>query len=197
MDFVVWNVGMVDHIPDNIHNLYWFINVPIRIRNIPNTVTHLILGNAFNQELQIGQIPDNVTHLTFGWFFNQKIEKGHLPDSIKCLAFGHHFDQVLKADTIPSNLEVIKCIHRNTPIDLTNIPRYIRVYMYTSGCSKISLSGTKHHVYVQSDAFRQNLIDGEVEGVHYIDTVVENGEEYILVNGDDYEHVATLKSARK
>ena len=52
---------------------------------IPNCITHLTLGNEFNQP--INNIPKSITHLTFGENFNQAIN--NLPKSITHLTFGN------------------------------------------------------------------------------------------------------------
>jgi hypothetical protein len=69
--------------------------------DIPNTVTHLIFDNKFNQRLQEGIIPNSVTHLIFGEQFNQGLHPGDIPSSVIHLEFGYQFNQGLIPGDIP------------------------------------------------------------------------------------------------
>ena len=78
-------------------------------RNLPDTLTHLIFGSMFNQQVDnlpknlimltfgrnfnenVDKLPNTITHLTFGEYFNKKIDK--LPNSITHLTFGESFDK--------------------------------------------------------------------------------------------------------
>ena len=52
---------------------------------VPNSVTHLIFGFGFNQELIPGCIPNSVTHLTLGKLFNQELNQYNIPKSVQIL----------------------------------------------------------------------------------------------------------------
>jgi hypothetical protein len=45
-------------------------------------VTHLTLGENFDQFLSLGSIPDSVTHLAFGYYFNQPLIVNCIPNSV-------------------------------------------------------------------------------------------------------------------
>ena len=91
-----------EHIPNSATHLIFRDNFNQEITDlIPITVTHLIFGDSFNQEIK-NAIPPNVTHLTFGRDFNQQI-KGAIPHSVTHLTFGKHFNQEIK-EAISSNV---------------------------------------------------------------------------------------------
>ena len=96
----------LEKIPDNIEelviNLTEKIQINSIIRNIdknektfPNKLTHLILGDYFNQSINL---PNSLTHLKFGFSFNQPI---NLPNNLTHLTFGDYFNQPI---TLPNSL---------------------------------------------------------------------------------------------
>jgi len=73
------------------------------VRNIPQSVTHLILGGdstrpaqgrGFNKSIK-NCIPLSVTNLVFGCIFNQPI-CGSIPHSVTHLKFGKHFNKSVR-----------------------------------------------------------------------------------------------------
>jgi hypothetical protein len=67
-------------------------NIPID-DDIPNSVTHLTLGNIFNQPLKKDDIPTTVTHLTFDSYFNHQLNKNDIPNSVTHLTLGNMFNK--------------------------------------------------------------------------------------------------------
>ena len=69
--------------------------------SLPISLTHLTLGNKFNQHLnKTLSCLHLLTHLTLGKEFNQLID--FFPPSLTCLAFGKKFNQPI--NNLPSNL---------------------------------------------------------------------------------------------
>jgi hypothetical protein len=58
------------------------LNIFKKIKNYPNTLTHLNFGWEFNQPIEVRVLPQSLTHLTFDGYFNQPIEKDVLPQSL-------------------------------------------------------------------------------------------------------------------
>lgn len=101
---------------------------PIKIQ-IPNNITHLIIGCDMESELVPGIIPRTVVKLSFrgmfnkpiapksiptsvielelGGNFNQKIGPGVIPLSVRVLIFGNCFDQCLEPGIIPHGVNKI------------------------------------------------------------------------------------------
>lgn len=72
-------------------------------RFIPNSVTHLVLGNGFNDFVDEGTIPPFVTHLTFGdGFCRPFYGKNCIPSSVTHLTFGSRFNQPIEGHVSPS-----------------------------------------------------------------------------------------------
>lgn len=200
---VLWDIDIcleVGYIP---YGVTWLefdhnFNQKLEKNHIPNSVTHLFFGGRFNQPLEKGHIPNGVIYLSFGRFFNQKIEKNHIPDSVTHLSFGQCFNQKLDPESIPADLKYVTCVCRNTPIDLSNIPLYVEVFIIPYYDNEnIVLSNVRHKIHVNAGHLDKQIIDNEMEGVYYIDTIEKNSIKYILVHGDDYIPVTTAKSARK
>lgn len=186
------------HIPNSVTHLTFGdeFNQKLHKDHIPNSVTHLSFGDEFNQKLRVGHIPDGVTHLKFGYGFNQKLCGGRIPISVTHVTFGNNFRQILHVDDIPSVISIYN-EGRCQPIDLTHIPPYVNIYMDSVG--KIKLGQVKHKIYLKAthDRHQTKIINGKVEGVHYVETIVENDVEYLVVHSDDYKPYTTRKSARK
>ena len=82
---------------------------------IPNSVTHLIFSQHFDQNVEVC-IPNSVTHLSFGFHFNQPV-RGGIPNSVIHLSFGNYFDQTIK-DGIPNSVTHLSFgSHFNKSID--------------------------------------------------------------------------------
>lgn len=199
------NVG---YIPNGVTFLSlgdWF-NQPLDIGHIPDSVTHLVFGDWFDQPLKPGHIPDSVTHLVFGDSFNQLLDVGHIPDSVIHITFGEGFRN--EFNNIPNSLESIICHHNNDLACFINVPLYIRMYITLSyfgeadpdpdyeSEQELILSGVRHQLYIESGYLDKRIKNGTMEGAHYIDTIKEDGIEYLVVRGDDYVPMRA-KSARK
>lgn len=165
----------------------------IELRNgcIPDNVTHLIFGDSFNQPLEKGCIPDGVTDLMFGQSFNQKLDIGHIPDSVVRVTFGTCFNQAPEKCHMPSSLDTIIYRDRNVIINTVNISPNTRVHLIPRGKSK-----NIYLVNVKSCHLDTRIMSGEIQGVHYVDTIEENGITYLLVQGDAYVPNNRAKSAR-
>lgn len=154
---------------------------------IPDYVTHVKFGYHFNKPLAEGHIPNGVTHL----IFNHQLKAGDLPNSLKHITFGKYYDYVLSHNCISPNLETITCMDRNTPINLSNIPLYIDIYLHPNYMydydKPISLTNVRHQVYVKSGGFDVDIMKNKVAGVFYITTVItSDNNKYLLVRGGDY-----------
>jgi hypothetical protein len=71
---------------------------------LPISLTHLTFGNGFNQTLAPGVLPISLTHLTFGESYNKLLEPGVLPISLTHLTFGNEFNQTLEPGVLPISL---------------------------------------------------------------------------------------------
>ena len=60
------------------------------VSQLPNSLTHLIFGWKFNQDMR-NALPNSIIHLTFGYCFNKDVS--NLPNSITYLTFGRSFNQ--------------------------------------------------------------------------------------------------------
>ena len=85
-------------LPDSITHLTLGDNFNQKLDNLPNSLTHLTLGYAFNQKLD--NLPNSLTHLTLGDNFNQKLD--NLPNRLTHLTLGYTFNQ--KLDNLPNSL---------------------------------------------------------------------------------------------
>jgi hypothetical protein len=83
------NMGLLDFLPQSLVSFESLIFCDVSIDNLKTltNLTHLTLGNKFNQK--IDNLPCSITHLTLGDNFNQKID--NLPCSITHLTFGKSF----------------------------------------------------------------------------------------------------------
>lgn len=183
-------------IPNSVINLMFdhSFNQKLETGHIPNSVINLTFKGLFDQKLEVGHIPDSVTNLTFGTCFNQPLKKGHIPDSVVCLSFGIMFNHVLEPEIIPMNLETLSCYHNHATI-LSKVPLYIKVY-YSTYMPSIDLTNIRHLVRIRSGGLNDKIIDGEIKGVYYVNRVIENDVDYLLVHGDDYVYMPPAKSAR-
>src|SRR5205814_5864819 len=79
---------------------------------LPDKLTHLKFGDAWNQDLEPGMLPRGIVHLEFGSIFcvweceyysqfNRLIKKDVLPDTLTLLRFGHKFNQPLDKNVLP------------------------------------------------------------------------------------------------
>lgn len=198
MEFRVKQHEDICKIPRDTRVLVWNVDIELRNGCIPDSVTHLIFGDSFNQPLEKGCIPDGVTDLMFGQSFNQELDIGHIPDSVVRVTFGTCFNQAPEKCHMPSSLDTIIYRDRNVIINMVNISPNIRVHLIPRGKSKnIYLANVKNRIYVKSCHLDTRIMNGEIQGVHYVDTIEENGITYLLVHGDAYVPNNRAKSARK
>lgn len=92
---------------------------------LPDSITHLSLGNACNQPIIPGFIPNSVTHLTFGTKFNQLLIQNCIPDSVTHLLLSGDFNQLLIPGALPRSLKYLlmdrdNCKY-NQPLVIVNI----------------------------------------------------------------------------
>uniref|UniRef100_A0A6C0C8Z9 F-box domain-containing protein n=1 Tax=viral metagenome TaxID=1070528 RepID=A0A6C0C8Z9_9ZZZZ len=76
---------------------------------IPLRATHLSFDDRFDKSIK-GIIPHSVTHLALGNLFDQRINDGDIPNSVTCLEFGAIFmegGQDLKV-VIPPSVKILK-----------------------------------------------------------------------------------------
>eukprot|EP01111_Echinosteliopsis_oligospora_P013846 TRINITY_DN5073_c0_g1_i2.p1 TRINITY_DN5073_c0_g1~~TRINITY_DN5073_c0_g1_i2.p1 ORF type:complete len:316 (-),score=38.83 TRINITY_DN5073_c0_g1_i2:33-980(-) len=87
--------------------------------DLPATITHLTLGDQFNQAVD-NLLPSSITHLKFGFEFNQSVD--NLPPSITHLKFGNQFNQPV--NNLPSSIIFLgfDC-YFNQPVD--HLPGFI------------------------------------------------------------------------
>jgi hypothetical protein len=89
---------------------------------LPTSLTHLIFGNYFNQNITKNVLPNNLTHLTFGDNFNKVIKKDVLPTSLTHLVFSANYCQTI--EEFPPNLTYFIDGYRN----LHEIPTTLKVF---------------------------------------------------------------------
>ena len=88
----------VEFLPDSITHLILGNSFKQKVDNLPSNLTHLTFGHGFNR--QVDNLPSNLTHLTFGNEFKQPVES--LPNSITHLTFGDAFNQPV--DKLPNSI---------------------------------------------------------------------------------------------
>eukprot|EP01133_Synstelium_polycarpum_P009811 gene9811-11460_t len=73
---------------------------------LPTQLTHLCLGDQFNQQIIVGSIPSSVTHLKLGTHNTHIISPGSLPQSLTHLILGcTRFNHPLRPNSLPSSLQ--------------------------------------------------------------------------------------------
>lgn len=83
-------------------------------------------------------------------------------------------------------------------VDLSEIPLDTKIYMSVLGnIDSAALLNTRHQVYIYNCLNSHEIINGEIKGIHYVDTIEENGVQFMLVRGDSYVPNTKAKSARK
>ena len=92
---------------------------------LPPNLTHLTFGSNFNQQIGVGVLPLNLTHLTFEGKFNQPIGIGVLPPNLTHLMFGYAFNQPIGMGVLPPNLTHLT--FQNTRFNTFNQPIEIGV----------------------------------------------------------------------
>eukprot|EP01133_Synstelium_polycarpum_P012369 gene12369-14510_t len=83
--------------------------LPIIPGSLSHNLTHLSLGDGYNEPIIQGQFPHSLTHLSFGMLFNQPILPGQLPPQLTHLAVGRIYSKPLVAGSIPQSVTHFKC----------------------------------------------------------------------------------------
>lgn len=95
--FGYWN-GTLDSLPPALTHLnIQSLTFKTPLEKLPNTVTHLTLGDLIQP---LRNLPLGITHLSFGRFFNSIVDE--LPPSITHIVFGEYFDKPI--DNLPQSL---------------------------------------------------------------------------------------------
>lgn len=98
-----------------------FSRYDMDLYNLPNTLTHLRTGNAFNQSLDF--LPKSLTHLEIGHGFVKHLD--NLPENLVVLAVGKRWNQPV--DNLPPTLTHLylgDCFDHpvdNLPANLTHL----------------------------------------------------------------------------
>ena len=100
----------------NLTYLSFDLNFNQPLGKLPNTLTHLVLGNNFNQ---IVALPDYLIELTIGDKFDKPLK---LPMTLKHLTLGIHFNQILQLPDLES-LTLGICYDR--PLELPPTLKYL------------------------------------------------------------------------
>ncbi|GAM21393.1 hypothetical protein SAMD00019534_045680 [Acytostelium subglobosum LB1] len=77
---------------------------PIIVGSLPSTLTHLNLGEAFNQSIEPKALPSSLTRLELGDMFNHPLLPGVLPSSLKWFRLGKQYDQIAESTVLPEGL---------------------------------------------------------------------------------------------
>ncbi len=100
-----WKISIfnqpIDNLPNTITHLILGTNFDKPIDNLPNTIIHLTLDHSFNQA--IDNLPNTITHLRLGTLFNQPID--NLPNSITHLTLSSFYNNKINyfSDTLIIN----------------------------------------------------------------------------------------------
>lgn len=79
------------------------------IFKICNILTHLIFsGVTFDDRIKIGDIPQSVTHLILGSTFKQYLTENLLPNNLNYLDVGETYDNRIYPEIIPKSLNYLK-----------------------------------------------------------------------------------------
>eukprot|EP01132_Coremiostelium_polycephalum_P009207 gene9207-11283_t len=93
---------------------------------IPQTITHLSLGDLYTHPLKPGVIPKSVTNLTLGRHYNHPLEKDVIPSSVITLSFGDYYTTFIPPGVIPSSVKRLKLGKLfNQPIEIGTIPESV------------------------------------------------------------------------
>jgi len=100
-------------------------------QQLPQNLTHLTLGDRFNQSIGRYVLPPSLTHLTLRDGFNQSIGRYVLPPSLTHLRFGDGFNQSIGQDVLPPSLTHLEFGKQfNQPLAqglLSNLPNLLHL----------------------------------------------------------------------
>eukprot|EP01112_Ceratiomyxa_fruticulosa_P008996 TRINITY_DN2339_c0_g6_i1.p1 TRINITY_DN2339_c0_g6~~TRINITY_DN2339_c0_g6_i1.p1 ORF type:complete len:230 (+),score=50.45 TRINITY_DN2339_c0_g6_i1:379-1068(+) len=88
---------------NNLHEVEFYYNFNSPLPKLPSTVTHITLGNWYDQPLS--QLPHKLTHIRFGVCFNQVVSEFNLPSSLTHIEFHEGFKQIIT--TLPPRIEEV------------------------------------------------------------------------------------------
>ncbi|EGC31332.1 hypothetical protein DICPUDRAFT_12844, partial [Dictyostelium purpureum] len=89
----------------------------------PKSLTHLDLGDVFNQTIGPNVLPHQLKTLIFGCEFNQTFGANVLPPNLETLILGFEYNQMVFENSLPSNLQLLQIRNKNYdqfPIRLNN-----------------------------------------------------------------------------
>ncbi|KYQ89317.1 hypothetical protein DLAC_09976 [Tieghemostelium lacteum] len=102
-------------------------DTPLDVGSIPNTVTHLKLGDVFNKDIGEGHIPNSVIHLSLGISFNRYLWPGQIPSSVQTLIMSKMFNMELGVGTLPSSLTDLRFgTNYNHPLVPKELPQGLK-----------------------------------------------------------------------
>ncbi|GAM21967.1 hypothetical protein SAMD00019534_051420 [Acytostelium subglobosum LB1] len=150
---------------------------------LPHSITHLVLGDKYNQPIIKGALPQSLLILTFGNEFNQMIAPDTLPDSITRLTFGVQ-------PSTPPNLQIliygINGSLFNQPLQSGSLPRSLR---------DLSLGDMYSHAI--SPGLLPNSMTRLALGRHFDRKLDDRALPHSLISlelGQNYHHAASLPS---
>ena len=79
-------------------------DAPFTVSNLPDSLTHLRFGDAFDRPLT--KLRDGITYLSFGKYFDHDLS-GVLPNTLKYLRLGQRFNQSLGKGVLPKGLQTL------------------------------------------------------------------------------------------
>eukprot|EP01133_Synstelium_polycarpum_P015064 gene15064-17829_t len=110
---------------------------------IPAQVTHITLGDKFNQSIK-GMLPQHITQVTFGDSFDVSLQAGDLPNGITHLSFGSKYDQPFERNVLPQSLTHLTIGDKfNHPFLSDSLPRSL-VSLRVTGPQFNQKLNTKH-----------------------------------------------------
>eukprot|EP01112_Ceratiomyxa_fruticulosa_P014657 TRINITY_DN4213_c0_g3_i1.p1 TRINITY_DN4213_c0_g3~~TRINITY_DN4213_c0_g3_i1.p1 ORF type:complete len:474 (-),score=66.57 TRINITY_DN4213_c0_g3_i1:86-1507(-) len=80
------------HLPSSVTHISFSANFKDSLDNLPNTITHLYLGDFMNFNPPIENLPHSIIYIQFGAHFNRPVD-GILPPNVRELIFGMGFNQ--------------------------------------------------------------------------------------------------------
>lgn len=96
----LWMGKVQENLPPTLIRLHMFGSPNSTLPSLPAGLTHLQLGDQFNQPLTADHLPSGLLCLMVGDDFNQPVDR--LPSSLTHLSLGDSFDRPV--DCLPSNL---------------------------------------------------------------------------------------------
>ena len=123
------------NLPSSLTELILSYNFNQIVDNLPKNIINLVFGYIFNQT--VDKLPNKITHLTFGGLFNKKIDK--LPNSITHLTFGEYFNKNI--EILPKSITHLvlgRCFNQ-TVLKLPNTITDLKIYELSKNSSEDEL----------------------------------------------------------